>query len=211
MSDEAVSFTCSTTRLITLRAPFAAVAATVAPAAAPAAAATTVLRRRVAAALRPAVERDFDDELFADARPFDDELLDAVRLLAPARALLERFAAAFFPPRERFAEVIARFALPARFFEDVFEDVFEDFFDDFLLLERLDDLEDLLLDEDFLLEEPLREPPRPDDFFEEPFFDAAMGMSPFQSVGWGAVTRVQRSRCACNLVAKLHEKQCRRT
>ena len=169
--------TCSTTRLITLFAPRTALAPIVAPAAAPAAAATCVLRRRVAAAFFAPFERPAEEE-----RPFDDDFL------AEERLAVEREPPDFFPPLrpaiERFTDVVAFLLPPARFFDD-----FLLLFEDFLLLDREDDfLEDLLFDADFLLEEPLREPPLPDDFFEEPFFDAAMGMSPFQSVGWGAVT-----------------------
>jgi hypothetical protein len=62
MIEEAVSFTCSTTRLMTLRARGIAAA----PAAAPAAAATATRRVRVFAAFLPAAER------FGDFRALDD-------------------------------------------------------------------------------------------------------------------------------------------
>jgi hypothetical protein len=78
--------------------------------------------------------------------------------------LVRRFAAVFFPPLRPAA---ARFEL---------------------LLDRFDELrfDDLFFDDFF--EPPLRDPPFFDDFFEERFF-AAMGHSPFQSVGGGiAVT-----------------------
>jgi hypothetical protein len=108
------------------------------------------------------VERDALADFLPEDFFFPPELRRAADFLPP-----------FLPASERLTLVTAR--LMADFFFDDFlplllreDDFFEDF-DDFF--------------EDFLLEEPLREPPLPDDFFEEPFFDAAMGMSPFKSVG----------------------------
>jgi hypothetical protein len=144
---------------------------------------TAVRRRVVFAALRPPDARFFDavdepEERELVERDFEERLLADDLLPPELRRAPPDFLPAFLLPVERF-ELLEPPPRP------------ELFFDDFLLLEPLRDEDpdfDDLLFEDFLLEEPLREPPLPDDFFEEPFFDAAMGMSPFKSVGWGAVT-----------------------
>ena len=117
MIDDAVSFTCSTTRLMTLRARGIAAA----PAAAPAAAATAMRRLRVLAAFLPALAR-------------------LVALLPPARRAepVERFFDEDFRedlrelPRDDddlFFELFFELLLELRFFEDFFEDFFEPFFD----------------------------------------------------------------------------------
>ena len=123
---EALSLTCSTTRLITLRASGRRAAATPAPTAA--AAPVAIAARRT---------------IF----------------------FIFLFAAVFFPP---FRPAAARFAeAELRFFADFLPELLraEDlFFDDFFDERLLDDLFD--------------------DFFDERFF-AAIGHSPFQSVGMG--------------------------
>jgi hypothetical protein len=125
-SEDARSLTCSTTRLMTLRASGRRAAATPAATAAVAPAATAARRTIFFVLLRAAV---------------------------------------FFPPFRPAAARLADFEL----FFDAFREAFDDLF--------LDDFFAELLREPFF-----------DDFFEERFF-AAMGHSPFQSVGVGeAVT-----------------------
>jgi hypothetical protein len=134
MIEEAVSFTCSTTRLMTLRARGIAAA----PAAAPAAAATATRRVRVFAAFLPAAER------FGDFRALDAFFAAPARRADPE----ERFFEDFFDdlaelPRddedlffelffELFREpLLELLLLELRFFEDFLEDFFEDFFEPF--------------------------------------------------------------------------------
>jgi hypothetical protein len=208
------SFTCSTTRLITLRARLAALgafrtaAAPAAPAAAPAAALTAAAARtvflvgRLRAAFRAASLRRR-----AAALLFDEELARRALLFAALR-----FAALFAPPRDDFdaprrAEAaLLRRALDAPpplradfeafdAFDDLEEDALraEDFFDedfaaDFLLL---------LLPADFFAP-PFEAPP----FFEPPlpavFFFAAMNESPYSTEVSGEPYFAIRGVCAAN-------------
>jgi len=143
-----LSFTCSTTRLMTLRGAGAArrgaaapaVAAAAAPVAAPAAGRGFALRLGAGAflALLAVVERR------EEVRAFEELFLLPARLFE-AFLLEERFFEAFLLD-ERFAERFFDDRLPdERFFEDFFEDL-EDFRDErfleaaiwFLLLTRLD-------------------------------------------------------------------------
>lgn len=157
ISDDAVSRTCSTTRLITLR-PRSLRATAAAPAAAPAAAATAVRRVRVFAALRPAALRAGD---LREAEPPDDFLLPPEL----RRALLDDFLPALRVPAERFAAAFVPRPLPEeRFFDEDLRD------EDEPLLREEDDLFFELFFDELLLEPRLAE-----DFFEpffEPFFDA---------------------------------------
>lgn len=129
--DDAVSRTCSTTRLITLR-PRALFAATAAPAAAPAAAAAIAVLRvtrrlRVDAPFLAAFERFFAGVLFlrgaaffAAGRRFAPDFFAALRgaLRAGADFFFELFLL-----EGRFFELL--------FFDDFFDDFFEDFFEPF--------------------------------------------------------------------------------
>ena len=129
--EEAVSFTCSTTRLMTLRARGIAAA----PAAAPAAAATATRRVRVLAAFLPAAARFGDfralDDFFAaparradpEERFFEDFFDDLAELRDDEALFFELFLELF---REPLLELLL---LELRFFEDFFEDFFEPFFD----------------------------------------------------------------------------------
>src|SRR5688572_4854831 len=135
MIEEAVSLTCSTTRLMTLRARGMAAA----PAAAPAAAATATRRVRVLAAFFPAAARfgDFralEEDFFApparradpEERFFDDFDDRDDRDELP-REEDDLFFELFF---ELFREpLLELLLLELRFFEDFFEDFFEPFFD----------------------------------------------------------------------------------
>src|SRR5688572_28051612 len=107
------------------------------------------------------------------------------RVLAAFLPELRRFAlAAFFAPADRFADAARRGALrfTLRFFAPVFLAL--DFFDpprfaaDFFAPPRR-------LADDFLLDDALLAPPFFEDFFEERFFDAAMGGISFFKVRVG--------------------------
>ena len=137
MIEEAVSVTCSTTRLMTLRARGIAAA----PAAAPAAAATATRRVRVLAAFFPAAARfgdlraleddffepparraDPEERFFDDLDDFDDRD-DLAELPREDDLFFELFFELF---REPLLELLL---LELRFFDDFFEDFFEPFFD----------------------------------------------------------------------------------
>ena len=182
------SFTLSTTRLITpgLRAARTAAAE---PAAAPVAAATAVRVLRVRAAFLPA-DRRFGDVRDDVERAF--ELLE-LRFAAVLRFALDRFlpelrfAPDFLPPflpaSERLADVTRRLTLrlTAPFFAPAFREAEPLDFDDFR-------------DEDFR-DELFRPPLFFADFLDEPFFDAAIGVSPFQSVGGEPLLECRVSSC----------------
>jgi hypothetical protein len=128
MSEEAVSRTWSTTRLITLR-QRALLAAAAAPAAAPAAAAIAVRRVRVFAAFFPLAERFFEGALLRAAAflagrrlalAFFAGLREADLRDADLRAGADFFFELFLLD-ERLLELL--------FFDDFFEDFFEPFFD----------------------------------------------------------------------------------
>lgn len=133
LSEEAVSRTCSTTRLITLR-PRALFAATAAPAAAPAAAAAIAVLRvtrrlRVDAPFFAAFERFFAGVLFlrgaaflAAGRRFAPDFFFAAALRGDLRAEADFFFELFLL-EGRFFELL--------FFDDFFDDFFEDFFEPF--------------------------------------------------------------------------------
>lgn len=124
--DDAVSRTCSTTRLITLR-PRALLAATAAPAAAPAAAAAIAVLRvtrrlRVDAPFFAAFERFFAGVLFLRGAAF----------LAAGRRFADFFAALRGALRAGADFFFELFLLEGRFFELLFfDDFFDDFFEDF--------------------------------------------------------------------------------
>ena len=208
----ALSLTCSTTRLITLRARLATLGAL------RFAAATTAGALRAAAAA-PAPAAAPATALAATARR---TVFLVGRLRAAFRAAWLRLRL----PAELFEAL--RFAVPRRAV-DLDDDTLraEDFFAlDFRGEDFFDDFEDDFLDEDFfeddfeadfllLLPADFRAPPLAPPFFEPPFFDglffvAAMSGLLIKSFGGAALFSTEEFALhVCNQVHELHEKQCR--